>query len=269
MDLASVGGLVLAITAILLGQALEGGHVGSIIQPTAAIIVFGGTLGAVAVQFPKADLVAAARGMTSVFFAKRRDLGALVRRLVELANKARREGLISLESEAQQSEDPFLGKALGLAVDGVEAAALRAAMEIELSHREEEAEKPTKVFEAAGGYAPTVGILGAVLGLIHVMENLSDPSKLGSGIAVAFVATVYGVGAANLVFLPMAGKLKARARQEMVAHELCLEGVVAIASGENPQLIEEKLRGFLGHTKPAAAAAAAAEPSAEPAAGKG
>jgi chemotaxis protein MotA len=265
MNLTSIIGLVVAITAVLLGQALEGGHIGSILQPTAALIVFGGTLGAVALQFTKADLVAAARGMSSVFLGKKRDLEATIQRLVQLAGKARREGLISLEKDAQQIEDPFLRKALGLAVDGVEAAALRETMEIELQNREEIAERPAKVYEAAGGYAPTVGILGAVLGLIHVMENLSDPSKLGAGIAVAFVATVYGVGAANLVFLPIAGKLKSQAREEIQQHELCLEGVVAIASGENPQLIEEKLRGFQvqGKPAPATAGAVAREPVAE------
>jgi chemotaxis protein MotA len=267
MDITSVGGIVMAIACILLGQALEGGHIGSIMQPTAAIIVFGGTLGAVALQFPQADLLAAMRSIREIFFAKKRNLEAMVQRLVQLANRARREGLISLENDARQSEDPFLRKALGLAVDGVDANALRATMDIELSHLEAEGEKPPKVFEAAGGYAPTVGILGAVLGLIHVMENLSDPSKLGSGIAVAFVATVYGVGVANLIFLPMAGKLKMRAQEAMVEHELVLEGVVSIASGENPQLIEEKLRGFLAHGKKPAAEAAA--PVGAPATEKG
>jgi chemotaxis protein MotA len=255
VDIATVGGLVIAAASILLGQALEGGHIGSIIQGTAALIVIGGTLGAVCVQFPMADLKKAMKAASSTFFPKKRDLAGAVRNLVALANKARREGLIALEGDAQKATNPFLKKAMGLAVDGVEAGAIRSTMEIDLAHIEEAGEKPAKAFEAAGGYAPTVGILGAVLGLIHVMENLSDPSKLGGGIAVAFVATVYGVGLANLVFLPMAGKLKARAREEVVEHELYLEGIVAIASGENPQLVEEKLKGFVGHGARATAAA--------------
>jgi len=253
VDVATIGGLIVAAVSILLGQALEGGHIGSIIQGTALLIVAGGTLGAVMIQFSMSEVITAAKSVQSLFFPKKRDLAGAMQGIVQLANKARREGLIALESDAQKTSKPFLKKALGLAVDGVEAGALRSTMEIDLAHIEEMSEKPAKVFEAAGGYAPTVGIIGAVLGLIHVMENLSDPSKLGSGIAVAFVATVYGVGLANLAFLPMAGKLKARGREEVVEHELYLEGVVAIASGENPQLIEEKLKGFLGHGKHAAA----------------
>ena len=256
MDIATVGGLVLAFGSILLGQALEGGHIGSIVQGTAGIIVLGGTVGAVMVQFPGVDLKNAMKAASSCFFPKKRDLEGSVKSLVTLANKARREGLITLEADAQKATNPFLKKALGLAVDGVEATALRSTMEIDLMHLEEGGEKPAKVFEAGGGYAPTVGIIGAVLGLIHVMENLSDPSKLGSGIAVAFVATVYGVAIANLVFLPMAGKLKARAKEEVVEHELYLEAVVAIASGENPQLVEEKLKGFLSHHEQHTAAGA-------------
>lgn len=263
MDFATVGGLILAIVSILLGQMLEGGHVGSIMQGTAAIIVFGGTLGAVIVQFPIEDLKLAMKSMGSVFMPKKRDLEGAMKSLVALANKARREGLIALEGDAQKSDKPFVKKALGLAVDGVEAGALRSTMEIDLAHIEENSEKPAKVLEAAGGYAPTVGIIGAVLGLIHVMENLSDPSKLGGGIAVAFVATVYGVGMANLVFLPMSAKLKIRGHEEVIEHELYLEGVVAIASGENPQLIEEKLKGFIGHSKKHAAGGGAREPAAE------
>jgi chemotaxis protein MotA len=258
VDIATVGGIVLAFGAILAGQALEGGHIGSIIQGTAAIIVVGGTFGAVAVQFPMADLKKAMKAASSAFFPKKRDLVGAVAYMVQLANKARREGLIALEGDAQKATNPFLKKALGLAVDGVEAGAIRSTMEIDLQHIEEDLEKPAKAFEAAGGYAPTVGILGAVLGLIHVMENLSDPSKLGSGIAVAFVATVYGVALANLVFLPVAGKLKMRGREEVVELELYLEGIVAIASGENPQLVEEKLKGFVGHGAHAKAAKGAA-----------
>jgi chemotaxis protein MotA len=153
--------------------------------------------------------------------------------------------VISLESDVQSITDPFLKRALTMAIDGVEPKVLRETMELEISNLEEEVEEPIKFWQAAGGYSPTVGILGAVLGLIHVMENLSDPSKLGGGIAVAFVATVYGVGLANLVYLPISGKLKLRSRSVLVAKEILLVGVIAILEGENPRLIDDKLKSYL------------------------
>ncbi len=239
--------------AILGGQALEGGHIGSILQPTAALIVFGGTLGAVSLQFPSATLRKTVRSIREVFKPSRYDLGETVRTVVTLANKARREGLVSIEKEAEEIKDPFLKRAVEMAVDGTEAKVLRSALEMELEHHEEEGEGPIKVLESGGGYAPTVGILGAVLGLIHVMENLADPSKLGGGIAVAFVATVYGVGLANLILLPMSGKLKTRHREHTLAMEVTMEGVCAIAEGENPRIIERKLSIYIGERKGGAA----------------
>jgi chemotaxis protein MotA len=241
MDVATLLGLVIAFGAILGGNALEGGHLGSILQPTAAIIVFGGTLGAIAVQFPAAALGRTLRDVKLTIKPSEHDTAGTLKTIVSMANKARRDGLLVIEQEAAKLSDPFLRRGLELAVDGTEARALRAALEIELSRTEEEGEQSARVLEAGGGYAPTVGILGAVLGLIHVMENLSDPSKLGGGIAVAFVATVYGVAVANLVFLPLAGKLKLRHREHTVQMELVIEGVCAIAEGENPRLIERKL----------------------------
>jgi chemotaxis protein MotA len=241
MDLMTILGVVVAIGAILGGQALEGGHIGSILQPTAAIIVVGGTFGAVFVQFHAAALKQTLRDIRLAFRPHVYDSNATVATLVSLANKARREGLIAIEKEAADLEDPFLKRGLELAVDGTEAKAVRAAMELEIALSEGHGEHSIKVLEAAGGYSPTVGILGAVLGLIHVMENLSEPAKLGGGIAVAFVATVYGVGLANLLLLPLSGKLKLRHREHVAAMELSLEGVCAIAEGENPRLIERKL----------------------------
>ncbi len=249
MDLATIIGLVLAAAAIFGGFIMEGGHIGAVIQPTAGLIVVGGTLGAVFVQFPLPQLKQAARGIAVVFFAPKTDLQQMVTDLVAHAQTARREGIVALEAAAEAASDPFLKKALGLAVDGSESRVVKDAMEVELDVAEEHGMSGSKVFEAAGGYAPTVGILGAVLGLIHVMENLSDPSKLGAGIAVAFVATVYGVALANIVFLPMAGKLKTRHQEEMVRYELILAGVCGIVEGENPRIIEEKLRGFCGGGK--------------------
>ena len=252
MDIATIAGIVIALGAIAGGTLLEGGHLGSLAQPTAIIIVVGGTLGAVVVQFPGSTLRRALRDIKQVFKPLPLDAAAVVHTILTLANKARREGLVSIEREASSVADPFLRRALELAVDGTEAKDLRGALELEVTHIEEQSEGPAKVLEAAGGYAPTVGIIGAVLGLIHVMENLSDPSKLGGGIAVAFVATVYGVGTANLFFLPMASKLKARAREQVVMMELMIEGVCALAAGENPRLIERKLGAFV-HEKRAQA----------------
>ncbi len=241
MDTATLIGIVIAFGAIIGGDLLEGGHVSAILQPTAAIIVLGGTLGAVVLQFPAKVLITTWRALKQIFLPHKIDTAATVAMIMKLAEKARREGLVSLDDDASDIADPFLRRAVELAVDGTDGRALRAALELEVSRTEEVGEGPHKVLEACGGYAPTVGILGAVLGLIHVMENLSDPSKLGGGIATAFVATVYGVGTANLLFLPMAGKLKARHRERIVLMELIVEGAVALADGENPRLIERRL----------------------------
>ncbi len=245
IDLASFLGLLIAGVAILGGQAIEGGSIGSIMQPTAAIIVWGGTLGACLLQFQLSVAIASIKTVVQVFLDPKVNNREVIQEIIRLANKARKEGVISLESDTQKISDPFLKKALTMAMDGVEPKVLRETMELEISNLEEEAEQPIKFWQAAGGYAPTVGILGAVLGLIHVMENLSDPSKLGSGIAVAFVATVYGVGSANLLFLPMSGKLKLKSKEHMVAKEIMLVGVISILEGENPRLIEDKLKSYL------------------------
>ena len=245
IDPASIIGLTVAVAAILGGQALEGGSVGSILQGTAALIVLGGTFGACLLQFPLEVAITSFKSVVRVFQEPRTNNREVIQEIIRLANKARKEGVISLEADTQQITDPFLKKALTMAMDGVEPKVLRETMELEIANLEEEAEQPIKFWEAAGGYSPTVGILGAVLGLIHVMENLSDPSKLGSGIAVAFVATVYGVGLANLVFLPVSGKLKLKSKAHLVAKEIMLVGVISILEGENPRLIEDKLRSYL------------------------
>jgi chemotaxis protein MotA len=215
-------------------------------QGTAALIVIGGTFGACLVQFPLAVVIRSFKAIQQAFLEPRVNNREVIAEIIRYAFKARKEGIISLESEIQESStDPFLKKALTMAVDGVEPKILRETMEMEISNMEEEAEHPVKFWEAAGGYSPTIGIIGAVLGLIHVMENLSDPSKLGGGIAVAFVATVYGVSLANVVYLPVAGKLKGKAKAQLVAKEIMLVGVISILEGENPRLIEDKLRSFL------------------------
>jgi len=245
MDLGTIIGLLLAFGGILGGQAIEGGSVGSLIQGTAAIIVLGGTFGACLIQFPLSVFIASMKSVSKALFAPKTRNRNVIAEIIRYANKARRQGIVSLESDVENIEDPFLKKALNMAVDGVEPKALRETMEVEMANMEEEGELPIKFWEAAGGYSPTIGIIGAVLGLIHVMENLADPSKLGQGIAVAFVATVYGVTMANVVYLPIAGKLKLRHKASMVAKEIILAGVVSILEGENPRLIEDKLKSYL------------------------
>jgi chemotaxis protein MotA len=245
MDIASVLGIILAISAILGGQALEGGSIGSIMQGTAALIVLGGTFGACLLQFPLAVVIKSFKSVAKAFQEPKTNNMAVIQEIIRLANKARKEGVISLESDTQKITDPFLKKALTMAMDGVEPKVLRDTMELEISNLEEETEEPVKFWQSAGGYSPTIGILGAVLGLIHVMENLADPSKLGGGIAVAFVATVYGVGLANLVYLPISGKLKLKSKAHIVAKEIMLVGVISILEGENPRLIDDKLRSYL------------------------
>lgn len=268
MDKATLIGLVLGFTAIIGGQVLEGGSLHSIMQFTAAVIVLGGTFGAVFVSYPFQDVMEGFRGVRKVLKEPPQDPFQIIQQIITYANKARREGILSLEKEIKNIRDPFLAKALTMSVDGIEPHVIREAMESELEYLNEYGKVSSKVWRAAGGYAPTIGILGAVLGLIHVMENLSDPSKLGAGIAVAFVATVYGVGSANLLFLPMATKLEVRNRQVMILNEMILEGVVALSTGENPRLIEEKLTSFLSNLQKEKRSASVSKAPAAAAAGK-
>jgi len=255
VDIASIIGLFLGIGAVVGGALLEGLHIGSISQPTAAIIVLGGTIGATVLSFPLATILNALGGVKKVLLEPKSNGLSVVNEIVGYAMKARKDGLISLEMAIPSASDDFLRRALNLAVDGTDPKVLRETMEIEINQLDEDGELEAKVFEAAGGFSPTIGIIGAVLGLIHVMENLSDPSKLGAGIAVAFVATVYGVGSANLIFLPFASKLKVRHRTAVVAKEMMLEGVIGILEGVNPKVIEEKLKGYLTDSKKAPAGA--------------
>jgi chemotaxis protein MotA len=245
MDKSSFGGLILALGGILLGLTLEGGKVAQIMQPTSAMMVLGGTIGAVMLQFPLSVVLQAFGRLGSVFFIKNSDPTAQIGQMVAFANKARKDGVVSLDSEVQKITDPFLKKSLMLAVDGTEPQELRKMMELDLDNKAEHEEHIPKVFEAAGGFAPTVGIIGAVLGLIQVMQHLDDINEVGKGIAVAFVATIYGVGLANLFFLPSSGKIKMRIREEQIVREMTLEGVISILEGMNPRMLETKLKGFL------------------------
>jgi chemotaxis protein MotA len=247
MDLASVIGLAIGLIAIVGGNALEGGHVGALIQPTAFLIVFGGTIGATMLGFPMPTFVAACKAFKVVFMNKKTDPAKLVEEISEYAQRARRDGIIALEQVVANASHPFLTKALTMAVDGADSKSMRENLDLIIQHYEEEGDKPAKVWEAAGGYAPTIGIIGAVMGLIHVMQNLSDVGAVGRGIAVAFVATIYGVGMANLIFLPASAKLKLKHRQDVILMELMLEGSLAIQEGQNPNLIKEKLQAFVAH----------------------
>lgn len=245
MDINSILGLLIAFGGIVVGQLLEGGSIHSLLQLTAFLIVFGGTLGAVLVQSPLPVFIRGVKMSRSVLMPPVLAPQRLVQQVSEWSHAARKEGLLSLESQVEATPDQFMKKGLQLLVDGTEPEKLREALEIEIGAFEESQQQAAKIWEAAGGYSPTMGILGAVLGLIHVMENLADPSKLGAGIAVAFVATVYGVGLANMVYLPIAAKLKQITAQQVVVREMLVAGLVAIANGENPRVIEGKLQGYI------------------------
>lgn len=245
MDIASIIGLALGIAAILGGQALEGGSIRSIMQPTAALIVFGGTFGATMVCFPLSAFFRSIGAVGKVLLGEKGNSHDHIQEIIRYAAKARKNGIISLEADIKTAKDPFLQKALRFVVDGLDPKVLQGIMETELAKLDEEGEIPAKFWESAGGFSPTIGIIGAVLGLIQVMQNLSDPSKLGEGIAVAFVATVYGVGSANLIYLPFASKIKFRHKQEMAIRSMMLEGVLAMQAGEHPQIIEERLKAYL------------------------
>ena len=245
MDKASIGGVFLAITGIVAGLLIEGGNLGQILQPTAALIVFGGTLGAVLLQFPLTTVVAAFRSLIHIFAAPRKHDAELIQLLVAFANKARRHGVVSLDADLEAIQDPFLKQTLMLAVDGTEPAELRKIMHVSLESITEDEERLPAVFESAGGFSPTIGILGAVLGLIQVMQHLDNINEVGRGIAVAFVATIYGVGVANVFFLPFAGKMRIRIRNGHRRREMTLEGVISILEGINPRMLEIKLAGFL------------------------
>ncbi len=245
MDKISIAGLVLGIASIILGQILEGGHIGSLVQPTAFLIVIGGTLGAVMLQSPLSVFMNGLKMGKWVFMPPTTAPQQLITQIGRWSQMARKEGLLALEAQISSIPDPFMQKGLQLLVDGAEPDRLRDVLEVEIGAYEEQMKLSAKIWEAAGGYSPTIGIIGAVMGLIHVMENLSDPSKLGAGIAVAFVATIYGVGAANLIFLPVAKKLLANIARLVTLREMFVDGLVGIANGDNPRIIESRMQGYI------------------------
>ena len=245
MDKISIAGLAIGAIAILGGQLLEGGHIGSLVQPTALLIVLGGTLGAVLLQSPFHVFKRGMQMTKWIWVPPVIDQKRLVDQIMHWSQLSRREGLLSLENQIPQLKDPFVKKGLQLLVDGADPERIRELLEVEITTFEDEWKQSAKIWDAAGGYSPTIGILGAVMGLIHVMENLSDPTKLGAGIAVAFVATIYGVGLANLVYLPIAAKLKYYILRMVSTREMLVDGLVGIAVGDNPRIIEGRLKGYL------------------------
>jgi len=245
IDPTSLAGPVIALAGIVGGLLLERGQISDLAQWTALVIVFGGTLGAVVAGTPAGHLASAMRRCRSLIFGARRDFQSTVDSLMHFVLLARRGGVTSMETQAERVEDPFLRKALLLAVDSADASEIRAQLELTVRRDEERAESDARVFENAGGYAPTVGIIGAVLGLIQVMKQLDDIGQVGRGVAVAFVATIYGVGLANLVLLPAASRIRSIARQDSLRCELIQEGVLAIVKGLNPYLVRMRLENFL------------------------
>jgi len=245
MDILSIAGVFVGVGAVLLGIILDGGDINSLVNVPALIIVFGGTFGATLLQFPPAVFVRSMKMFSWVLIAKEMNLSEQIDKVIYWSLLARKEGLLGLEDALPNEEDPFIKKGLQLLVDGNDPDAIRDILEMDMDAKESMGLQAAGLYEAMGGYAPTIGILGAVMGLIHVMQNLTNPELLGQGIATAFVATIYGVGSANLVFLPVANKLKARVLALTQAREMLVEGIIAIAEGENPRNIKLKLGGYL------------------------
>jgi chemotaxis protein MotA len=245
MDILSIIGILVSISALLLGNLLEGGEIGSLVNGPALIIVFGGTLGATLLQFPPLIFIRSMEMFLWIFRPREMNLEAQISQIVSWSLQVRRKGLLGLESLIDREKDPFVQKGLQLLVDGNEPDTISDILELDMTAKENRDYQAARLYEAMGGYAPTIGILGAVMGLIHVMENLADPALLGKGIATAFVATIYGVASANLIFLPIANKLKAHIFADNQAREMIATGIAAIARNENPKNIELKLDGYL------------------------
>jgi chemotaxis protein MotA len=245
MDILSIAGILVGVGAILLGIALDGGDISSLLNVPALVIVFGGTFGATLLQFPRVIFVRSMKMLSWVLLPKKTNLSAQIDKVIYWSLLARKDGLLGLENALPEEDDPFIKKGLQLLIDGNDADAIRDILELDMYSKESMDIQAAGLYEAMGGYAPTIGILGAVMGLIHVMQNLTNPELLGQGIATAFVATIYGVGSANLVFLPVANKLKNHVLALTQVREILVEGVIAIADGENPRNIKMKLGGYL------------------------
>ncbi len=245
MDILSIAGLLLGFGAILGGQYLEGGHIESIMNAVALLIVLGGTVGAVMLQTPLDTFVRGLKMLNWIFFTPKNSPEETLDKIIGWSDTARKEGLFKLESAARLEEDLFTQKGLQLIADGAPTEMIREILETDMDIQEHTDTQAAKVFESMGGYSPTIGIIGAVLGLIHVMGNLADPTSLGAGIAVAFIATIYGVALANLLFLPVSGKLKTLIQRRVSLQMMLIEGLIGVADGENPRNIESRLQAYL------------------------
>lgn len=245
MDILSIIGILIGTCALLFGNFLEGLQLASLVNGPAFIIVFGGTIGATLLQFPPLIFIRSLEMFLWVFIPKQMHFKEQIDKIVEWSQLARKEGLLGLENEIDKEKDPFIQKGLQLLVDGNEPEEIRGILELDMNLKEDIDLQAARMYDAMGGYAPTIGMLAAVMGLIHVMENLSEPKLLGAGIATAFVATVYGVGSANLIFLPVASKLKTYVYANTQSREMIADGLTAIAEGENPRNIKLKLDGYL------------------------
>ena len=247
MDLSTIIGIVAGVGALLLGFIMEKGSPGALIQASAAVIVFGGTIGATVTSFPLAELKKCPQWLRIAFTSKPFGVGEAYETLVRFAEKARREGLLSLEQELEAVTDKFTRQGMQLVIDGTDPEITKAILESNIVVLEKRHKVGIAVFEAAGGYAPTMGIIGTVMGLVHVLGNLSDPGSLSGAIAAAFIATLYGVSSANLLWLPIANKLKQKDKAEVAAMEMILDGILSIQAGENPSILKEKLKTHMGN----------------------
>lgn len=245
MDLATILGIVIAIASLLVANILEGGHTSALLKGSAALIVFGGTIGATMTCFGLDELKSIGSLFKIAFTSQDYTPLKVIDIIVRFAEKARREGLLALEADIAEIDDEFLQKGIQLIVDGTDPELVRDILETELAYIEDRHHKAASIFEAAGGYAPTMGIIGTVMGLVHVLGNLSDPGNLGPAIATAFIATFYGVASANIIYLPIAAKLKNKSAREILVRELMMEGILSIQAGENPHIVKEKLKAFL------------------------
>jgi chemotaxis protein MotA len=245
MDITTIGGIAFGIGALMMGILLEGGSLGAYVGLSAAVIIFGGTIGATVASFPMSTVVNVPRLLIIAFTNQMYDIPQVIKQLVTFSERARREGILCLESELVNVKDEFLRYGLQLVIDGTDPELVRDTLQTKIAFTAERHHQSAAIFEAAGGYAPTIGIIGTILGLINVLSNLSDPSGLGESIALAFIATLYGVGSANLIWLPIGTKLKQKHKGEQIIKEIMLEGVLCLQSGDNPRIVEQKLKAFL------------------------
>jgi chemotaxis protein MotA len=249
MDITTIMGLVVGIGGLLLSVVLEGGHISSLFSLPAAVVIAGGTIGATTIGFTLEELKNVPTLLRIAFKNEEHDVTTLIATLVGFAEKARREGLLALEEDLSTVGDKFLRKGMQLVIDGTDAELVRSIMETELAFIQERHHKGASIFEAAGGFAPTMGIIGTVMGLVHVLGNLKDTDSLGPAIATAFIATLYGIFSANIFFLPIAAKLKNRSANQVLVYEVALEGILSVQAGDNPRIVEEKLEAFLAPQK--------------------